>query len=86
MAKGEDQKSNAALTAHSPLHIPDECYQRVFQEDGDGSGIFDELATLFYDRPSYTPGDPPGTAEFKEGQRSVIFYLMQRMGLPLKGV
>ncbi|MHC1696888.1 MAG: hypothetical protein AB9919_02240 [Geobacteraceae bacterium] len=69
MAKGEDVKSDGAVREYSPLHIPDECYRRVFQEDGDGSGIFDELATLFYDRPSYAPGDPPGTAEFKEGQR-----------------
>lgn len=76
----------AAENNDSPLHIPDECYARVFQQDGDGSRIFDELAVLFYDRPDWEPGDPPGTGEYKAGQRSVIFYLMQRMGIPLKGV
>ena len=55
-------------------------YSRIFQQDKDGQAILDELAALFYDRPSYTKGDPYETA-FKEGQRSVIALIIRKCGL-----
>lgn len=58
-------------------------YYRIFQEDKDGQGIITELAARFYDRPSYVKGDPYETA-FKEGQRSVVAFLIRKCGLALE--
>lgn len=55
-------------------------YYRIFQEDRDGQAIFDEMAGLFYDRPSYVKGDPHETA-YREGQRSVVMFLIRKCGL-----
>lgn len=61
----------------SPLNIPDKVYNRLFEQDGDGAMILQELSVLFYDRQSYVQGDPHETS-FNEGQRSVIAYIMAR--------
>lgn len=65
------------MSADTELKIPDAVYHRVFQQDGDGAAILQELAAKFYDVPSYVPGDPHGTS-YNEGARSVILYLLQR--------
>lgn len=59
------------------LNVPDVVYHRIFQQDGDGAAILQELAMLFYDRRSYVAGDPHQTS-FNEGQRSVVTYLLGR--------
>lgn len=56
---------------------PDKIYHRVFQQDGDGVAIIEELSQHFYDQDLYAPGDQFLTA-FNLGQRSVIQYLMKR--------
>lgn len=58
-------------------------YARIFQEDKDGQAILNELATLFYDRQSYVKGDSHETA-FKEGQRSVVAFLIRKCGMALE--
>lgn len=55
-------------------------YNRIFQQDRDGQAVLDELSRLYYDRPSYTKGDTHETA-FKEGQRSVVSFLIHKCGL-----
>ena len=55
-------------------------YYRIFQQDGDGQSILDELAALFYDRLSYCKGDSYETA-YKEGQRSVVAFIIRKCGL-----
>lgn len=63
----------------SPMNIPDAVYNRVFQQDGDGAAILQELSALFYDQEGYTPtASKPEDAVYAEGQRSVIRYLMRR--------
>lgn len=56
---------------------PDRLYQRIFQQDGDGAAILEELAAHFYDQDLFVPGQPDMT-NFNLGQRSVIQYLMKR--------
>jgi hypothetical protein len=63
--------------SRSPLNIPDSVYNRVFEQDGDGASILQELAVLFYDRPSFDEASPHRTS-YNEGQRSVVEYLMAR--------
>lgn len=58
---------------------PDDIYHRVFQQDGDGIAIFEELSHHFYDQDLFVPGQPDQT-NFNLGQRSVIQYLMKRAG------
>jgi hypothetical protein len=57
--------------------IPDSIYNRVFQQDGDGVAILEELTALYHDCQSYVPGDPHATS-FNEGARSVILYIFKR--------
>lgn len=58
--------------------MPDnKIYNRIFQQDKDGQSILDELAAMFYDRPSYVRGDPYETA-YKEGQRAVVLFLIRK--------
>lgn len=59
-------------------------YVRLFQQDRDGQAVLDELARLYYDRASYTRGDTHETA-FKEGQRSVVAYLIRKCGIVEEG-
>ncbi len=60
--------------------IGSKIYSRIFQQDHDGQAVLDELARLYYDRASYSQGDTHETA-FKEGQRSVVAYLIRKCGL-----
>ncbi|HEY6872780.1 MAG TPA: hypothetical protein VI298_08655 [Geobacteraceae bacterium] len=62
----------------SPLAVPDACYNRVFDQDGDGAKIFEELAILFAGNPSFVPGEPDATA-FNEGARMVVLYIQRRI-------
>lgn len=62
------------------MPIEPKIYDRIFQMDKDGQAILEELARLFYDRPSYTQGDTHETA-YKEGQRSVVAFLIRKCGL-----
>jgi hypothetical protein len=57
----------------------DEIYQRVFQQDGDGAAILEQLAAKYHHGTSHVPGDPYETA-FNEGARSVVLYIMGRTG------
>lgn len=52
-------------------------YSRIFSRDKDGKAILEELNRIYYNRPSFLPGDDPLTAAYKEGQRSVV-ALMNR--------
>lgn len=45
-----------------------------------GQDALELLAELYYDRPSYVPGDPHHTS-FKEGQRDVVGYIKQCINL-----
>jgi hypothetical protein len=63
------------------VSIQDAIYNRVFQQDGDGVAILEELAARYHDCQSYVQGDPHQTS-FNEGARSVILYIMQRAGTP----
>lgn len=75
----EQKEQGSALNAVSPLNIPDKVYNRVFQQDGDGAAILQELSALFYDQVGFQPGiSKPDDAVYAEGQRSVIRYLMSR--------
>ena len=51
-------------------------YKTLFTSDI-GEKVLLELTALYYDRLSYTQGDQFETA-FKEGQRSVIEYILQK--------
>lgn len=59
------------------MEVPDAIYNRVFQQDGDGAAILQELSTLFFDPLSFDAENPHKTS-FNEGRRSVIQYIMQR--------
>jgi hypothetical protein len=54
-------------------------YNRLFTANKTGEEIFLELHAIFYQQQSHTPGDPYTTA-FKEGQRSVVSYLVGKIG------
>lgn len=73
------------MTAKNQLNIPDEVYRRVFQEDGDGQLILDELARLFYDVPCHKPGGTPEDAIHIDGGRKVVMYIMSRAGISIQG-
>ena len=51
-------------------------YREAFKEER--QKVLEELTSLFYDRSSYTKGDPYETA-FNEGQRSVILFILQKL-------
>ena len=53
-------------------------YNRIFGRDKDGKAILEELNRIYYNRPSFMPGDDPLTAAYKEGQRSVIALLNRK--------
>lgn len=55
-------------------------YNRLFEKDGDGKLVVEELCRLFYDRPSYKKGDDAMTAAYGEGQRSVVSFIMHKAG------
>lgn len=59
------------------MAVDNKLFNRIFQGNSDGQAILDELSRLFYDRNSYTKGDPYETT-FKEGQRSVIGFIIQK--------
>jgi hypothetical protein len=59
--------------------VPDAVYNRLFELDADGAAVLDELTSKYMLRQSHTPGDPYETA-FREGQRAVVFELMQKAG------
>jgi hypothetical protein len=67
------------------LQVPDEIYQRVFQEDADGQQILDELARLFYDVPCYAPGRSAEEAIHIDGGRRVVMYILERAGISVQG-
>lgn len=50
----------------------------IFEQDKEGSKIFNALNALFYARLSYVKGDAYETA-FREGQRSVIQLMMNKI-------
>lgn len=52
-------------------------YRDVFGKET-GESVLLELTSLYYDRISYTKGDPYETA-FKEGQRSVIEFILRKI-------
>ncbi len=68
------------ITTEIPERPAASTYHRIFQQDKDGQTIFNELAALYYDRPSHVKGDPYETA-YKEGQRSVVAFLIRKCGL-----
>lgn len=55
-------------------------YNRIFQRDKDGASILEELASLFYDRPGYQLGGSVNDTIYKEGQRSVVAFIMNKAG------
>lgn len=59
--------------------LPDAIYNRIFQQDGDGVAILEELTAKYHDCQSYVAGDPHATS-FNEGARSVILYIFNRAG------
>lgn len=63
--------------------VPKETYQRVFTRIGDGEEVLQDLCSIFYDRSSYTQGDPYHTA-FQEGQRSVISFIINKLSKQLE--
>jgi hypothetical protein len=67
------------------LQVPDEVYQRVFQEDADGQMILDELCRLFYDVPCFEPGRTSEETIHIDGKRSVIMYILKRAGVSITG-
>jgi hypothetical protein len=57
--------------------INSELYYNLFKE-GAGEKVLLELTGLYYDRISYTRGDPYETA-YKEGQRSVLEFILRKI-------
>ena len=57
---------------------PDRIYHRLFEQDADGAAILEELCEEFFYRISFSPEDPYTTA-YKEGQRSVLLELLDRI-------
>lgn len=60
-------------------------YSNIFTKNKDGEIILEELCKLFYDRPSYTKGDDAMFTAYKEGQRSVIAFILRKAALTLEG-
>ncbi|MDP5239923.1 hypothetical protein Q9Q94_10285 [Uliginosibacterium sp. 31-16] len=58
--------------------ITPQLYAAVFQISPDGSRVFEELTSRFYDIQSHTPGDSYETA-FREGQRSVLRFVIRQL-------
>ena len=58
--------------------VPAESYDRVFQADQDGAKILAELSSLFHDRA--LPSVDPHFALYSEGQRSVVLFIISRIG------
>lgn len=57
--------------------LPDQVYNRIFQQDADGAAILEELAAKYYDCDLFTEGQPDKT-NFNLGARSVIVHIMKR--------
>lgn len=55
--------------------VENRVFNRIFGRDKDGKAILKELNRVFYNRPSYEPGDDALKAAYKEGQRSVVALL-----------
>lgn len=47
-------------------------YARIFKKDRDGKAILEELNRIYYNKPSFTPGDSASDTAYKEGQRSIV--------------
>jgi hypothetical protein len=54
-------------------------YQSVFSVHPAGQKVLEELSARFYDIASYTKNDSHETA-FKEGQRSVLRFIIGKLG------
>ncbi len=67
-----DTKARAAL-----INKYDELYRSVYRSP-DGSQLLNDLVDRFYKHTSHTPGDSHATA-FKEGQRSDVIYILDRI-------
>jgi len=81
--KGKDKPQiKVSPPAQERRRVSDHTYHRVFQQSKDGQDILTELAALFHDRVSHTPGDPYQTA-FKDGQRAVVLHIIRKCGLAL---
>lgn len=50
---------------------------RIFETSPMGRTVLEDLCDSFYDRPSFVPGDPAGSTEFREGQRSVVAMIFE---------
>lgn len=59
-----------------PQGVPSQDYYAIFQGRTEGQRILEELSTLFHDRPLETVD--PSAALFREGQRSVVMYIIHR--------
>lgn len=62
---------------NEPLHS--QTYQTAFSAHPAGQKVLEELTARFYDIASYTKNDSHETA-FKEGQRSVLRFIIGKLG------
>ena len=59
--------------------VPDQVYRRIFQQDGDGAAILEELAAQFYDQASFQPGGRLEDAAYHEGERNVVAFILRKI-------
>ncbi len=68
----DDKKRQALIDKNNHLFL------RSLKTAPDGAHVLDDLVEKFYKQTSFVRGEPDTTA-YKEGQRSVVIYCLDRI-------
>lgn len=60
------------------MNLSPEFYWQVFHMNKDGKQVLEELCRLFYDKPSYSKGEPEHTA-YNEGRKAVLHHILLKL-------
>jgi hypothetical protein len=72
-----DERQRKADERKAQVDKNNQLYARVFKSPN-GKQVLADVTDKFYKYTSYTAGDSHATA-FKEGQRSVVIYFLERL-------
>ncbi len=67
--------------SNDPTQVNAGDYRQVFEHSPVGKDVLLHLRKVFYDRLSFEDLNPHGTS-YKEGQRSVIHYILEVLTVP----
>ena len=69
------EKTAPGVVYKKPEQVKPIVYARIFGRDKDGKAILDELNRIYYNKPSFRPGDDALDTAYREGQRSIVALL-----------